>query len=418
MIKLGYFAFLIYIALIVSGINNFLSEKFNSEAFLSPFILFLSLVIIIYYLQKGERSRVQDNSVTIFYILFFSYLILGGLTGLSEGKVQNVFRAYRFYLPTIIIFWAGILGFYGLFQYRSVNFILNVCRWTMLVNILVVLFNYLTNSTLFVIEKEGSDISGFLLNPNFAGFSANLLLAIELYFLRETSSRLSYVIIPLVLASILIGFSRSAMLTSFIILIANSFIRNDRATTRLGQFRVAVFLAIFALVISIWFEGFIGKVFEIQSQKYVQIQNLLNGEITKETTGLRLFLAEIGWEKIKASPLIGHGLHTFNNFEGYGSGVHNQYLLIWGESGIIPFILYVAFHIYLMFRANGLPRNLKIMLWSFITAILIFSFTNHSMFANKNYIVIVCLIIVLIFIYKESEKQEVTPCQTDNQSGE
>lgn len=393
--KFIYIIFIILLALVISGLNDFFSAKFENQAFLSPLILFLSILLIIYFLKQQRTLILFTPSARLFYITIFSFLIIGGLVGITDKNSSVVLKAYRFYLPSILIFWSGMLCFYNLLLTRTFEHILQLYRWILLLNIAVVLFTFFTKSELFIVNEVGSDVSGLLLNPNFAGFSANLLFAIELYFLRTKSSRFSYFIIPLVLFAILIGFSRFALLTCIGILLLNLFSRSEERIIR-GPSKIFIYSILLIVVSTIWFSDLIKQALEPHSLKLVQMQKLLEGEVSSSTTGERSSLFSFGWRLIMESPIYGHGIHTFTRFQEFGSGVHNQYLLIWGESGIFPLIAYIYLHLYLWYKARYLLSDKKVLLRSFILAILFFSLTNHTMYANKNYIIILSLIISVI----------------------
>ncbi len=79
----------------------------------------------------------------------------------------------------------------------------------------------------------------------------------------------------------------------------------------------------------------------------------------------RLLLWRLGFEKAMEAPLFGHGLGTLISMEGapiehHGrlAGVHNLYLALLGEAGIVPLLLFVS-GIFLLLRSQWrAPRSL------------------------------------------------------------
>ncbi len=67
--------------------------------------------------------------------------------------------------------------------------------------------------------------------------------------------------------------------------------------------------------------------------------------------------------KIADSPLIGHGISRLERMKGlrcsHGNncGIHNQFLVLWGESGIIPFASFILFFAYALWQSLALPRS-------------------------------------------------------------
>lgn len=83
------------------------------------------------------------------------------------------------------------------------------------------------------------------------------------------------------------------------------------------------------------------------------------------TINTRFRLWSIGWSKVMESPLFGHGLWQIHHLEdgprcrmGTLCGAHNSFLILWGEAGILPFLLFVLFIGSLLWKALMLPRSI------------------------------------------------------------
>ena len=79
----------------------------------------------------------------------------------------------------------------------------------------------------------------------------------------------------------------------------------------------------------------------------------------------RMILWELGAEKALASPLVGNGLYQLHFMEGapighHGNptGVHNVYLMLVGEAGIIPLVLYLLALFFLARLLWAAPKSL------------------------------------------------------------
>jgi len=86
--------------LIASGINNFLSHQLEIRALFSPIILILAVIIIL----QSNRKILSVSFARIFYWPFISFLVIGALVSISIGEIDKVFDAYRYYLPSLIIY--------------------------------------------------------------------------------------------------------------------------------------------------------------------------------------------------------------------------------------------------------------------------------------------------------------------------
>ena len=79
----------------------------------------------------------------------------------------------------------------------------------------------------------------------------------------------------------------------------------------------------------------------------------------------RMLLWEMGFDKVLESPIAGHGLYQFHYMEGapIGNqgrpvGVHNVYLMLAGEAGMIPLALYLLALFFLMRLLWTVPKSL------------------------------------------------------------
>lgn len=73
----------------------------------------------------------------------------------------------------------------------------------------------------------------------------------------------------------------------------------------------------------------------------------------------RDYLYEQAWEKIKESPLTGHGWGYFKNTVDYHGGstdVHNVYLQLWAECGIFMLLLFIIVLLTLIFKTIRLAK--------------------------------------------------------------
>ena len=100
----------------------------------------------------------------------------------------------------------------------------------------------------------------------------------------------------------------------------------------------------------------------------------------------------VGAEKVVEAPLVGNGLgrlhhieKTWFNAEGKYFGVHNEYLMLWGEAGIIPLVLFVVFLGTLMRRGLGRERALPLLGavggWAVIVAT--YGVTTHGVLVQR-----------------------------------
>ena len=87
--------------------------------------------------------------------------------------------------------------------------------------------------------------------------------------------------------------------------------------------------------------------------------------VSRSKLSKRMLLWEMGFNKILESPIVGHGLYQFHYMEGAPignqgtpTGVHNLYLMLVGEAGVIPMALYLLSLFFLMRLLWTVPKSL------------------------------------------------------------
>lgn len=100
---------------------------------------------------------------------------------------------------------------------------------------------------------------------------------------------------------------------------------------------------------------------------------------------------------IMDKPILGHGYLKLQTKE-YGPGVHNTYLMILGESGIIPFLLLLGIYGYLLVKSISLFRVHPEYLY--ITLVIILALMASHTFFSEFF-----KIFISMFIYVELRKR-------------
>ena len=98
-----------------------------------------------------------------------------------------------------------------------------------------------------------------------------------------------------------------------------------------------------------------------------------SGEAKAASTGIgplsrRMLLWKAAFNEVLESPVLGHGLYRFHYMEGVAgvpvghqgkpAGVHNVYLMLVGEAGVVPLALYLLALLFLMRLLWTVPKSL------------------------------------------------------------
>jgi len=362
------YSFILLCALVFCNLNAMISYISGIKAPLTSLILITSLVIIFRFVFFHNRGNI--SFLLRFFFVFLSFFIFTGTLSLllyyeNLHPDTSLLELYRSYFSTFII----VLAFYfGSLHYLKQYGILSFLKFIIILFLITTVFTIFTNdlgvANLYSYAsysiREGSRQSGLFGNPNEAGsfglYFLVILLSSSLLFPRY---KFIFLLLSLVaIYSIFVTFSKAAIGTGGLILLMY-FVFNLKNVLRLGKSNRRIFLIalvsftfIFSTVYSQWdniFESFT----QGQQKRALSFFLLLQGEVSKKTTSDRTITFDYGWEMIKKSPIIGNGFGSFHRFAAgpLQLGVHNTHLLIAGESGIIPFILFLILFLLLISKA-------------------------------------------------------------------
>lgn len=194
--------------------------------------------------------------------------------------------------------------------------------------------------------------AGLFANPNDAGLIGALAFALlVLYPIRAWV--LNNLALSLASAATIITFSRAAIVILLVMLLMSVWTSRNWKRLILVSATVIVSMSLLFYITDIikWLET--QSIFELDTQqlkRLLSIIMILDGQIEAEATGARDVLAAFAFNKAFSVFPLGTGLHSFQALEGglRGSsgqwlGSHNSFLMIWGESGFLMFLVLIGF---------------------------------------------------------------------------
>ena len=149
---------------------------------------------------------------------------------------------------------------------------------------------------------------------------------------------------------------------------------------------------------------------------------------TFNTGGLwrRIGLWELGAEKVLDSPIVGHGLYQFHYMEGapignqgVQTGVHNLYLMLIGEAGILPLALYLLALFFMVRLLWTVPKSLGrdlVVVWVIVMALFGLAFHHLLTMGAYNFVMgLACAIAA--FLVQGQRDQAAAGGQEGNNQG-
>ena len=355
--------------IVFCNLNGFFYLVFGISAPFSPLLLVLSFAMLYLGVIKGniKLDAFLLNLILGFYVV---YVFLGVCSYLLNPEFvmrdTSPLGLIRSYLASTLIIVSFYIGSKNLIQKGKTDFLIRLVLFLTLFSALFVALSPVIGLT--TIYAYATDVTtnadrptGLFGNPNEAGAFGIYFLVIVLgsysYFKKHTL--LILLLIPLAFYVTFLSFSRASMALSVLIL-AVYMIYNLKFITRLKLSNsrkpliLTTLIVIASIVVAQQFFTYIQTLSHGQRTRLLLTFQLFSGKVDAETTSDRSFVYSFAWEEIKNRPIIGHGIGAFNRLkylpQDTKMGAHNTHLMIFGESGVIPFLLFILFFVMLYFR--------------------------------------------------------------------
>ncbi|MUH36914.1 O-antigen ligase domain-containing protein [Zobellia amurskyensis] len=218
----------------------------------------------------------------------------------------------------------------------------------------------------FLFSDDYGRYAGFYLNPNAAGFVC--ITGYALCFDLKKSKIKTFFQMIFTIAGLL-TFSRTFILAWIVLNLLSLRISIKNAKI------LGIGLAIALLTLTF------GELLNLNGLRFKQYQSVLQNDSSAEVLqeGSRTETWAVFYKEIFNNPLFGNGFGKFQGGGIHGLGTHNTYLLIIGEAGIIPFLLFLSFIFYLLFWSNKL-FSLNPSLFLLSISLSLYLLTSHNYF--------------------------------------
>lgn len=387
----------------VNGILGFYTGNFGILTSFLTSIGFLSLVLV----RKNFKLVLDQLIIRRVFLLMLFYVFFGSLvTYLSSYQENNQFIsqiALNSLLKTILIIFPIASLFIYLKRYFSLTTLVFKLFFLMLFTSLSVpVFKFLGIS--FELLSLNIDVykrySGIWGNANVASSFINFTLII-LYYLRIENkvNRLGF---NLFFIFLIYSAFLTLSTTGFIITIVNYIIFRFYIAKNSKYFFPALigFIILFLLIFSFISNILLPNILDNNDFEFSKVSNfisILNFDLYNLNSSGRLEMINLSINEILQNWITGLGYGYYSAVDAFnGQGMHNYFLLIFGEVGFVGLILLLSFlyaflHLYLRMRTQA---EKFILLSSLVFFILVF-ISGAGIIGNSN-MLIFCLIISAI----------------------
>ena len=230
--------------------------------------------------------------------------------------------------------------------------------------------------------------SGFFLDPNAAGFIC--LLGVALAFAIK-SEKWKYIGILIFTFCGVLTFSRTFFFVWIVIILISVF--QNRSNIKIFVGGIAAVLLLLTIANSL----------KLDTERLTILDSLFSsGKVSQNIDeGSRTETWAKYYDIIYDSPLLGNGYKAFKSDNIYDVGVHNNYLRIIGDAGILPFLIFVGIYVFIFIKSLKSYKTKPYELLLAITLITI-NLTNHN-FDTIHHVTFVSIWLYLRIISPETE---------------
>jgi O-antigen ligase len=313
---------------------------------------YVILSVCIVLLLKNRLTVYRDLGPSgRFYVLFVAtFLLIATPIGLNVdpdgiiGRLQYV----RLLLASVLIVFAAAVAVRSIALAYGIKFTLRVLfALAFLVPVTIWISSYFPEFYRVQIgeSRNLSRATGSFNNPNEAGVAVCTFASLIFGFMMSDRSKMLTPILTtgalaLSAYAILLTASRGAFVI-FLVVVMAQIVVSPGFKKFILMFVGGVVVAL--MVYAVYSMAMLDDTAATgQIERMENLGRVLTGEISDETTGGRFELAMNGIREWAKSPLIGNGLGTQRRVGAANIGPHNTYILIAGESGLIPLVLFVG----------------------------------------------------------------------------
>jgi O-antigen ligase len=313
----------------------------------------LLVFTFIYFLCIG-RFLASNNEKKIIAISFFTFMFILSLGAIGSfiqgGDILPFLSSLRFSKHILFVFSAFVL--YKIYK-PSLE---QLTKYTGLVSILIVILLFLSD-LFFNTQFPSSRWGGFFLNFETYGFPNSTAVFYSFYIcfilnLIFVTKRIFIIpILLLLLGIIFFTFSRSGWISALIVLVP-ALIYSSTKSKKIIFFNIAL-LVFFVACILIFFD----KLYPIIEPWMYKVDTMTGKDVT--VSGRDLIWSE-AIRLIYDRPTLGYLFFPFSNYvDGYDTP-HQQYLEILYKMGVVGFLVYFFFliYIFLVFVKEGLKGTI------------------------------------------------------------
>ncbi|MGM0880088.1 MAG: O-antigen ligase family protein [Bacillota bacterium] len=381
-------------------------------------LIFGLISIVVHGMKYPERkiSFSKLNKMDLAIILFIFISCLSAIIAPFKAASMNQFNFY-FTLLIVYLLWSRIASFFT--KKEGVGLFIKALSVAVVFEITISAIQLVKGSAIGLVYLGEGDvtqrvgvpfvmINGTMGHPGPLSLFLTFVACIIFPFILKKKNYFYLFIFLLSFIGIVMTFSRTNLIVACAILFFEFIILNvkkvsfSKGKLFLMILSVSIFIATFGSLV-------IARFTSLESSNDPQVEN-------------RLVHFQLAYEYIKEKPFIGHGLNNWSyvNHQNklmnvgsffYDNPVHNMYLLLWFEGGILLLgtfvgVMFIAIRILIKKFSRGEPLFEVGLLGAICTALL-YGFTGWGLFNGDQLLYIVFIVLAFVKVDFSDEKSMV-----------
>ncbi len=357
-----------------------LSDSRQAIFFFAKDLKMVLIIVLAFFYFAFKQKEYSYN----FFKPFIAFFIVAFFALLESPRLFYAFqKTFSYFLLLLVV--PGLV--YLLLKYERERFLFHISLLGAVVLAVGLILRFTTPA--FVIFK-GERFSGLLGNPNGLGIYSFMFLMLFTYitaFHKQLFSKRQIILVyALIGLSLVFSGSRGGIISALLFILAWELIKREAV---IGFIAMVVIFISYQLVMA----NFIEIVTYLNLQDFFRLDTLESG------SG-RVFAAEVAWKHIHENYWFSKGF-TYNETvlaqyydyfmqHGHQGNVHNSWLTIWLDTGLVGLVLFCLGWLVNFFRASKYTP----MIWAALFAVLFSISVESWLTASLNPYTIVLIIIL------------------------
>ena len=347
----------------------YVSIFFTTASIMFKFLVIISSFFILIGTIISYKSI--KKVITVGHIIQIAFFLWGITSAFWAITTQDVYDKSFTILSMMIITYIIYIYYYnGILRGESIKRVYNI----FILGGYVICYGalaYWGPTELIIKASIGERLYNDVLNPNTLGIIAiNSIILHFFYIIKLKLNSVSAIFMLPLIIIIAISGSRKVILLLAIAVMVGAFVMLKYLFTQKKvklQQAVAVVLVLSAIIFAIN-----NNMFSFVSTRLDGLWNIINGINEADNSVIeRAWMINLGFEIFQSNPLVGIGMDNAKNFVPFGFYLHNNFVELLADLGVIGTMLFYCIYVWLLWSLYKL-RNVKCVFTN-ITIFIIFA---------------------------------------------